>query len=191
MIEESPASASFPSAAARFTAAYESHWAALHRRALVLSHESSAADDIAQEVFVRLLTATGDGWWPDNVGGWLNRVATNLAISRFRRQAVATRRLATTRLDQRRLEGPAARSAEEITIGREHLRVTCLAFKTLGADAQTALRLAGHGYSRAEIASRLGRSEAATRTLICRARMTLRARTGTPSPVMPRSRIRR
>lgn len=175
----------------RFAAAYEAHWPALHRRALALSHEASAADDITQEVFLRLLTASSEGWWPDNVAGWLSRVATNLAISRFRRQAVATRGLAATRLEQRRQDRPAGRSAEDVTIGRERLRLTAMAFRTLGPDAQVALRLAGGGYSRAEIATRLGRSEAATRTLICRARMTLRARTGVANAPSPRSRIAR
>jgi RNA polymerase sigma factor (sigma-70 family) len=191
MISGAAGASSSPAHGKRFAAVYEAQWPALHRRALALCHDASMADDITQEVFVRLLTATREGWWPDNVGGWLNRVATNLAISQFRRQAVATRGLIATRAELNGSHRSAARSAEDVTISREGLRITGLAFKALGADAQTALRLAGHGYSRADIAKRLGRSEAATRTLICRARITLRARTGAASPAVPRSRTRR
>jgi DNA-directed RNA polymerase specialized sigma24 family protein len=44
----------------------------------------------------------------------------------------------------------------------------------LSADARTALMLAAHGFSGHDIAEALGRSELATRALICRARLRLR-----------------
>lgn len=43
-----------------------------------------------------------------------------------------------------------------------------------GPDARTGLILAAQGYSGREIAEVLGRSEAATRTLMCRARRDIR-----------------
>lgn len=46
------------------------------------------------------------------------------------------------------------------------------------ADARTALLLAAHGFSGREVAEALGRTELATRSLICRARLRLREHLG-------------
>jgi len=45
----------------------------------------------------------------------------------------------------------------------------------LPGDARAALLLSAHGYSGAEIALHIGRSELATRSLICRHRSRLRS----------------
>ena len=50
------------------------------------------------------------------------------------------------------------------------------ALAELPVDDRTALMLAAHGFSGREIAAALGRSELATRSLICRARIRLRER---------------
>ena len=46
----------------------------------------------------------------------------------------------------------------------------------LGADARTALLMAANGFNGLEIADAIGRSPNATRTLMCRSRLQLRAR---------------
>ena len=46
----------------------------------------------------------------------------------------------------------------------------------LDPGARAALLLASEGFSGAEIAAAIGRSEAATRTLLCRTRMRVRSR---------------
>ena len=50
------------------------------------------------------------------------------------------------------------------------------ALAELSADERAGLLLAAHGFSGAEIATSIGRSQAATRTLMCRARAKLRVR---------------
>jgi DNA-directed RNA polymerase specialized sigma24 family protein len=50
----------------------------------------------------------------------------------------------------------------------------------LTPDARTALMLAAHGFTGHEIAEAIGRSDLATRSLLCRARLRLREQlTGT------------
>lgn len=74
-----------PGAEGRFRETYDAHHAALHRYVARLAADASLADDVTQEIFVRLwkeMTAVGE---PDNVRAWLYRVATNLVIDRGHR----------------------------------------------------------------------------------------------------------
>jgi RNA polymerase sigma factor (sigma-70 family) len=160
----------------RYDQAYETNWALLRGRALAVTRDGAAADDVAQEAFERLWSRSRGGWWPDNAGGWLSRVATNIAVSLLRRDVVASRGLAAIR--QGRSFSHHESSAEDTWLGREDARVAMRAWRALSPDAREAVRLAGLGYSRAAIAERLGRTELATRTLICRSRSTLRVRSG-------------
>ena len=107
---------------------------------------------------------------PDDVRGWLYRVTANLVISRGRRIAVAQRFLG-------RLARPARGESPEA----RHLRLDIEpalreAVLALPADARIAHR---HGGARRERPGdrrdALGRSEAATRTLLTRARQRVRA----------------
>jgi DNA-directed RNA polymerase specialized sigma24 family protein len=58
----------------------------------------------------------------------------------------------------------------------EMRREVWAALGELSVDARTALLLAAHGFSGREVAEALGRTELATRSLICRARLRLRER---------------
>jgi RNA polymerase sigma-70 factor, ECF subfamily len=74
-----------PGAESRFRSAYESHRAALLRYAARLAGDASLAEDVTQEIFVRLwkeMTTVGE---PANTRAWLYRVATNLVIDRGHR----------------------------------------------------------------------------------------------------------
>ena len=110
------------------------------------------------------------GRTPDDVRGWLYRVTANLVLSRGRRIAVA-RRFVAHLVDRRTGESPEARHLRlDIEPG---LRDALLA---LPADSRIAVVMAARGASGREIAEVLGRSEAATRTLLTRARQRLRER---------------
>ena len=65
-------------------------------------------------------------------------------------------------------------SADEPLLQGEFRREIREALAVLPVDARTALMLAAHGFSGREVADAIGRSESATRTLMCRARITLR-----------------
>jgi DNA-directed RNA polymerase specialized sigma24 family protein len=103
-------------------------------------------------------------------------VAANLAIDRGRRRTVVTRVLG--RLVDHGTEPP---PDEEVLRG-ETRREVWAALARLPTDARTALLLAAHGFSGRDIARMLGRSELATRSLICRARLRLREQLGSEVP---------
>ena len=134
--------------------------------------DDEAAEDLAQEAFLRLAREVDAGRTPEHIRAWLYRVGSNLVISRARR--------AGTVVDWLRRHGPAAvaddrsPSPEEGLLRRErHSELEAL-LDTLPADARTALLLSGQGFSGIEIAAAIGRSHSATRTLLTRTRINLR-----------------
>jgi RNA polymerase sigma-70 factor (ECF subfamily) len=148
--------------------AYRDHSAAIHGMALRSTRDSEVAADVTQEVFTRLFTEARAGRSPDNVRAWLYRASANLIISRGRRATVA-RRFAPLLL---RRDTPV--EPETLSIERERARALTTALSTLPAMERTALMMASQGVSGIEIADYLGRSPAATRTMMCRARLRLR-----------------
>lgn len=154
---------------ASVAAAYDTHSASVYGLALRATRDPELAADITQEAFLRLLTEGRHGRFPDNVGGWLYRTSSNLIISRARRATVA-RRLAPRLVPRDEPDGPDA-----ITLGNEQHRELDAALATLSVADRVALVLAAQGATGEEIATHLGRSHAATRTHLTRARARLRA----------------
>jgi len=150
--------------------AYATHLAGLQRRLTALTRDPAVAEDLAQESFVRLVVEVRAGRIPDEPGAWLHRVAQNLATSRGRRLSVAARN--SDRL-ARPSEPP---SPEAVVIEAEDGRALHEALDELRATDRQALLLAAHGYRGEEIAQALGRTDGATRTLLCRARIKIRER---------------
>lgn len=151
-------------------AAYEAHARDLNAFARSLVREREAAEDVVAEAYARLVREVHAGRAPDDVRGWLYRVVSNLVMSRGRRRSVAQRFMGRL-VDRRVAESPEAR----------HLRLDVDpalrdAVLALPPDARVAIVLAARGVSGAEIAATIGRSEAATRTLLTRARQKVRAR---------------
>ena len=65
---------------------------------------------------------------------------------------------------------------ETMTLDLERYQALREALDELNLTDRTAVLMAAHGYRGPEIAARLGRTQSATRTLLCRARGRLRAR---------------
>ncbi len=148
--------------------AFAAHAAAVRRGLTRHVHDPAAAEDLAQEAFIRLVIEVRAGRTPNHIGSWLHRVGYNLAMSRGRRIAVAERH-----------SGDMARSSEGAS--PEVLTLECErdvglreALATLGGVDRQALVLAAQGYRTVEIARSIGRTDGATRTLLCRARTKLR-----------------
>ncbi len=100
-------------------------------------------------------------------------MSANLALSRGRRISVAMRglvRLGTSEGAARAEDAPEAGYLQHE--GRAAL-VGVLA--DLDPSARAALLLSSEGFSGAEIAAAIGRSDAATRTLLCRTRTRVRS----------------
>ena len=150
--------------------AYAVHSGALLRRLTASTRDVPAAEDLMQEAFVRLLVEVQAGRRPDDVGAWLHRVAQNLATSRGRRLAVAVRRNGEI------LPPESVPSPELLAVDAERHGSLKVALSALAPTDRRVLVLAAHGYPSPEIARSIGRSAAATRTLLCRARTKLRGR---------------
>jgi RNA polymerase sigma-70 factor, ECF subfamily len=152
----------------RVEAAYDSHQRELYSFALVGTHDPAAAEDVVQEAFLRLVREVGAGRSPENVRAWLYAVAANLITSRGRRTVVADRwrSLFVVR--------DTADAPESEYLRREMSDDVHEAMAALPREARVSLLLAAHGFSGREIAVAIGRSETATRSLMRRARLTMR-----------------
>jgi RNA polymerase sigma-70 factor, ECF subfamily len=141
---------------------------ALERYVRGLVRDPDEVEDICQEAAVRLLMLARTGQRPDSSIAWLCRVAHNLVVSAARRRAVATN--AADRLVDRRPAPP----VDEELLGRERHAQVAAMLAGVHSDGREAILLAASGQSTREIADHLGRSELATRALLCRARARVR-----------------
>ena len=163
-------SAAAADAEAVVLAAYQAHARDLNAFARSLVRDRETAEDVVAEAYLRLVRETHAGRTPDDVRRWLYRVTANLVLSRGRRISVAQRFLGRL-VDRRHGESPESR----------HLRLAIdpalrEAVLALPPDARVAVVMAARGASGREIAEAIGRSEAATRTLLTRSRQRVRAR---------------
>ena len=150
------------------TALYEAHRAELFAFLIRMTRDREAAEDLLQEAFIRLIKEVRAGRMPEAVRPWLYRVAANAAISRGRRGAIWTRLM--PRLVDRREPG-----RPESDFLRSELETEMYAaLADLAPDARAAMLLAAQGFNGQEIAASIGRTEGATRTLLCRSRVQLR-----------------
>ncbi len=146
------------------------HGPALERALTTFTRDPDEAADLVQEVALRLLLEARAGRVPDRPAAWAMTVGRNLAISRARRRQTAER-------SADRLTPPTAMPSPESTVlERERDSALADALRSVSAADRQAVVLAAHGYHGREIASELGRTELATRALLCRARGRLRAR---------------
>lgn len=153
------------------TSAFETYHAELYSFLRRSTRDEGAAEDLLQEAFLRLTREVEAGRTPEHIRGWLYRVASNLAISRGRRRMTAfdwMNRYGRTE------QGDDVESPESGLLARERSSAIDTALATLPTDARTALLLSADGFSGEEIAATIGRSHAATRTLISRARVRVR-----------------
>ena len=155
-------------------AAWTDHHAEVFAFLVRTTRDPEVAEDLLSEAYLRLTREVRADRAPDNARAWLYRVGANLAVSRGRRLSAAFRGIV-------RLRSTAAPTTTTLTPEASYLQregranlVGVLA--DLDPGARAALLLASEGFSGAEIAAAIGRSEAATRTLLCRTRMRVRSR---------------
>ncbi len=133
-----------------------------------MTRDHEVAEDVLQDAFIRLIREARAGRMPDNVRAWLYRVAANLAISRGRRVATWLR-IVPRLLDRDEPPRPEAEFLQHERDAELHA-----ALGRLRPDGRAALLLAAQGFNGHEIATLIGRSEPATRTLLYRSRIELR-----------------
>jgi RNA polymerase sigma-70 factor (ECF subfamily) len=126
------------------------------------TRDPDVAEDIVADSFEALLREARAGRLPDSPAAWLQRVARNRVVDWSRRRA----RWAALGLEpEGTVDDPAA-----AVLCHERAEELHDALATLPEAGRRAILLEGQGYRPAEIAPLLGRTNQATRTLLCRAR---------------------
>lgn len=144
-----------------FNEAFGRHWVSVFRFALSWTNDWSAAEDLAQDAFVRLWAKRADIDWSKPILPWLLTTTHNLATDRFRRlrRAVLPAGRLTAALDSdARLRWLDVKSA----------------MSRLGAIERSALVLVGVvGLDSGAAAEVLGTTPGAVRAAVSRARRRL------------------
>ncbi|MEV4886913.1 sigma-70 family RNA polymerase sigma factor [Chitinophaga ginsengisegetis] len=136
---------------AGFSAIVQHHSAKLLTIVTYITRNRQTAEDIVQETFLRLwekrVTIT-----PDNLGGWLYRVATNLAMGHLKRESFKTRVYASLRTSQQEF----ATEVEERLVQKETRVVFNKIYARLPEQQQAVYHLSKvDGLTRDEIAHHL------------------------------------
>jgi RNA polymerase sigma-70 factor (ECF subfamily) len=142
---------------------FEAQYASLFRYLQRLTGDVDAAEDLAQEVFVRLYQR---GSLPDDARAWMAAVAHNLLRDEKR---TAKRRLLLVQARPLGLQGNSALTADEKLLADERRKAVRAALDTLNERDRRMLLLRHSGYSYREIAQTVGVSETSVGTLLLRA----------------------
>lgn len=147
---------------------HDRYYASLYRYALCRVGDDAAAQDIAAEVFLRLLDALHDGRAPrTSLGGWLFGVAAHLVGDYFRRIPRESVPLSETFISS---TSPAVEVEERL-----QYRQLRAAMSRLTPEQHAVLTLRfGNGFSLEQTAQALGKSVNAIKALQFRATRVLR-----------------
>lgn len=160
-----------------FCRLFDQQFSSLFRYLHRLTGDPDLADDLAQEVFVRLYQR---GSLPDDLRGWMGAVANNLLRDQHR---TGKRRL---RLLERRRDSPdlqrTSPAADEKVISDESRTLVRRALAQLSERDRRMLLLRHEGYSYREIAHAVGVSERSIGTLLLRATAAFHAAFGVAEP---------
>jgi RNA polymerase sigma-70 factor, ECF subfamily len=135
--------------------------------ALVLGNQSDA-EDLTQEVFLRLYTRLAKGQRVENVRAWLFRVAQNLAVDLLRKkhrlEPVEPEVWAQLSLERR----DPSPSAEQKVLDQERRQTFLMGLQRLSSQERHCLYLRIEGLSYSEIAEVLGISATTVPTFLSR-----------------------
>lgn len=152
--------------------AYDAHHDEIYAFLVDATRDATTAEDLLQEAYCRLVREARAGRMPEQPRPWLYRVAANLVVSRARRVMSARRWFERFGIGERR--DAIEDSPEGRLLGDEAARDMDRVLVGVGRDARAALLLSAEGFTGHEIALAIHRSDAATRTLLCRARVRVR-----------------
>jgi RNA polymerase sigma-70 factor, ECF subfamily len=151
---------------AAFAALFNRHWSGVYRVLLRLVGSVEDAEDLSQEVFLKLYRRPLGGERDHNLGAWLYRVASNLGYNAIRADRRRTERQG--RASSLETDGSADQPLESVVAAEDRAAVR-MVLGTLSERQHSVLILRYEGLSYAEIATALGVSPGSVGTLLSRA----------------------
>lgn len=149
-----------------FRQQFNQHYPSVRRKLIALIRDEAAAEDLAQETFLRLYRNPPDQ--PEAIGGWLHRVLTRLAYDYMDKKA--RERALTQKQEQNVLAQPQAiDSNEQQLIDKDEQERVRGWLDTLPERDKQMLLLRYEGYSYAEIAQQLQVRQPQVGTMLRRA----------------------
>lgn len=145
-----------------FDTSYEKYYSVIFRHCAYLTGDVQAAEDIAQETFIKLYDSPPSH---GNTGAWLSRVATNLAYNYMRDQKI--RRSKEPVVEEHGVSNVV--SIEEIAIKNSEVRLTRKILNNLDHRDRLCLLLKFSGYKYNEISEIAGIEKASVGKILSRA----------------------
>lgn len=134
-----------------FRTVFEEHYPIVRRKLVALVQDEAAAEDLAQEVFIRLYRNPPDD--PAAMGAWLHRVLTRIGYDYISKQ-IRERKL-KDKQEQHYDMGQQTASGEEVVLKRMDQEEVREWMEELPERDRKVLMLKYSGYSYAEIAEEL------------------------------------
>lgn len=134
-----------------FRTVFEEHYPIVKRKLVALVQDEAAAEDLAQEVFIRLYRNPPDD--PAAMGAWLHRVLTRIGYDYISKQ-IRERKL-KDKQEQHYDMGQQMASGEEVVLKRMDQEEVREWMEELPERDRKVLMLKYSGYSYAEIAEEL------------------------------------
>ncbi len=154
---------------AGFKELFERHYPAICRQLTCLLGSRTAAEDVAQEAFVKLYETPPKEF--SNLGGWLTKVATNMAYNHLNSENSRRRREAAAGISIAVVEADPA----EALVRDEEVIFTRRVLELLPERDRYCLLLKFSGMNYAAIARVIGVKESSVGTLLARARAKFKA----------------
>ncbi|MBB3114204.1 RNA polymerase sigma factor (sigma-70 family) [Paenibacillus phyllosphaerae] len=159
-----------------FQRLFREHYPEVARKLYALTGDYAAAEDLAQEVFLRLYQNHPDRL--ETVGAWLHRVLTRIAYDYLRQRSSGKTTLEKEMARVAAWSEGAAPSGETEVIREWEKDVVRRVLQKLSDRDRTALLLREEGYSYEEIALRLEVNPKTVGTLLARAEERLKKKYG-------------
>jgi RNA polymerase sigma factor (sigma-70 family) len=147
-----------------FQMLFKQHYSLVVRKVLVIVKEQSLAEDIAQDVFVKLYRA--DRTAIDNIPGWLTKVAVNTAYNQIRTE----HRHHARKVKQKIFQKNTAASVEDRYLELEDISEVQKTLMQLSERDRDLLMMKFSGYSYEEIADNKGVEKPSVGALLARAK---------------------
>ncbi len=141
---------------------YNHYYPALCRQLTYMLGSRAVAEEITQEAFLKLYCTPPRQY--QNIGGWLSRVAVNLAYNYLRSEKSRLRREEKTER-----QGVKAISSEDAALQNEETNLVRITLQTLPKRDRLCLLMKHSGFSYDEIAEAIGVKKTSVGTIIARA----------------------